>query len=376
MPGPLAGVRVLDLTRLYPGPYATLLLSDLGADVVKVEDPGQGDYLRDLPGMSGQFAALNRGKRSICLDLRAAGGPELLKRLCAASDVLVEGFRPGVLERLGCAPAQLISEIPRLVVCSISGYGQTGPLRERAGHDIGYLAAAGVLARSGLGETPVLPGVQLADFFGGAMQAVVAVLAALLERERTGRGRALDVAMCEGAMQLLLPVLGMLAGGAEPQRRGDDVLSGSRPCYRVYACADGAAVVLGALEPKFWQQFCAAAGRPEWEARQLDAGLSPEMDALFRTRTRAEWLGLFGRADCCLEEVLEPSELRNHPQHAARSLWLSGSRLPRTLPALVATEELSRRAAPALGEHTEEVLRERGFTEAEVAELRRTGVAR
>ena len=376
MPGPLAGVRVLDLTRLYPGPYATLLLSDLGADVVKVEDPQQGDYLRDLPGMAGQFAALNRGKRSICLDLRAPGGPGLLERLCADSDVLVDGFRPGVLERLGCAPEQLVARIPRLVVCSISGYGQTGPLRERAGHDIGYVAAAGVLARNGLGEEPVLPGVQLADFFGGAMQAVVAILAALLERERTGRGRALDVAMCEGAMQLLLPVLGMLAVGADPQRRGDDVLSGSRPCYRVYASGDGGAVVLGALEPKFWQRFCAAVGRPEWEARQLDADLSPEVDALFRTRTRAEWLGLFGRADCGLEEVLEPSELRNHPQHAARSLWLSGSRLPRTLPALVATEDLPRRAAPALGEHTAEVLRERGLAEAEVAELRRTGVVR
>src|SRR3989442_5808248 len=320
MPGPLAGVRVVDLTRLYPGPYATLLLADLGADVVKVEDAGEGDPLRGLPA---QFEALNRGKRSIAIDLKAREGPALLRRLCARADVLVEGFRPGVLERLGCAPAALAAEFPRLVICSLSGFGQTGPLRERAGHDVGYLAASGVLSRCGLGEVPALPGAQLADFLGGGLQAVVAVLAALVERAATGRGRVLDVAMCEGAMQALLPRLA--------DRSSEDVLRGDRPCYRVYACHGGGALALGALEPKFWQRFCSGVGRPEWEGQQFDPSLCTAVDELFLARTRDEWAALLGPLDCCAEPVLRLDELAAHPQHRARSLWLRDGR-PRSLP--------------------------------------------
>src|SRR4051812_5972538 len=221
---PLGGLRVLDLTRLIPGPYCSLVLGDLGAEVVKVEDPHPGDYLRDIsPGM---YAALNRGKRSITLDLKTPEGARTLRALAGRADVLLEGFRPGVFERLGFE--DLLRE-PKGVVCRISGFGQTGPWRDRAGHDITYLALSGVLARNGLQDPPVLPGVQLADLFGGAQQAVIAILAALLERQRSGQGRVLDVAMAEGAMQFILPHLGALHGGEPRQQRGEDVLSGSRP---------------------------------------------------------------------------------------------------------------------------------------------------
>jgi alpha-methylacyl-CoA racemase len=336
--------------------------------VVKVEDRERGDYLRDLDA-GGQFEALNRGKRSLSIDLKSPGGPALLRRLCARTDVLVEGFRPGVLEKLGCGPRALVEENPRLVVCSITGYGQDGPWAGRAGHDIGYVALAGVLARNGLGEAPVLPGVQIADFAGGSLQAVIGILAALYQRERTGRGRALDISMCEGAMQFLVPHLGTLAAGQAPQARGDDVLSGSRPCYRVYACKDGGAVTLGALEPKFWSAFCAAVKKPDWEPRGFDPSLAPEVDALFRTASREEWVARLQPADCCLEPVLEPREVREHPQHRARGAFLPDGNL-RSQPAL--SPPASGRA-PRLGEHSGEVLREHGISPEEIDGLRAAG---
>ena len=361
MPGPLAGVRVLDLTRLYPGPYATLLLSDLGADIIKLEDAGEGDPLRGFPE---QFEALNRGKRSIAVDLKAAEGASLLRRLCSRADVLIEGFRPGVLARLGCAPEALSAEFPRLVVCSVTGFGQTGPLRDRAGHDIGYLAAGGVLSRFGIGDEPVVPGAQIADFFAGGQQAVVAVLAALFERSTTGRGRVLDVAMCEGVMQTLFPQMANASS--------EDVLRGDRPCYRVYICRGGRAIALGALEPKFWHRFCAAVSRPQWEGRQFDASLCTAVDELFLERSLDEWAALLGPADCCAEPVLTVAELRAYPHHRARSLWLADDR-PRTVPALVATEDLPALRAPLHGEHGSEVLREAGLSEAEIATFRDSG---
>jgi crotonobetainyl-CoA:carnitine CoA-transferase CaiB-like acyl-CoA transferase len=373
---PLTGIRVLDLTRLLPGPYATLVLADLGADVVKVEDPSLGDYLRNMPpvtdGGGALFAAINRGKRSLSLDLKAPGAPALLQRLARAADVLVEGFRPGVLARFGCSPDELCAINPRLVVCSITGYGQTGPLRDRAGHDVGYLALGGVLARFAAGQQLTVPGVQIADVFGGGMTAVAGILAALVERARTGRGRAVDVSMTEGAMALLAPHFGGLAAGQSPE--SGDVLSGVMPCYRVYRCKDGRSLSVGALEVKFWQRFCAVLGRPDLEPRAFDRDpqLLRELDALFATRPRDEWAALFAPADCCVEPVLEIDEVLSHPQHAARDLTLEsgGLRLVRSQPALVPTAELPRSRAPSLGEHTDEVLREYGLSDAELTELR------
>ncbi len=326
-----------------PGPYASLVLSDLGADVVKVEDPDPGDYLRAIsPGM---YAALNRGKRSVVLDLKSAAGVADLRRLSAQADVLLESFRPGVLERLGFS--EVLARPGRLIVCRISGFGQGGPWRDRAGHDIGYIALAGVLARNGR-----VPAVQLADLFGGSQNAVAAVLAALFERERTGRGRVLDVAMAQGVTGLLLPHLGeVFSGDAEVP---PNILDGSRPCYRVYACRGGGAYALGALEPKFWQRFCRAVARPEWMHRGMEIGLAPLVDALFAERTRAEWDTVLRPADCCGEPVLEPWELRDHPLFSDAFV----GELPRSYPALVPTDELPRSRAPLHGEHTAEVLAE------------------
>jgi alpha-methylacyl-CoA racemase len=337
---PLDGVRVLDLSRLFPGPYASLVLSDLGADVVKVEDPDPGDYLREIsPGM---FAALNRGKRSLVLDLKAPEGARELRRLCGVADVVVESFRPGVLERLGFA--DLLRAPGRLVICRISGFGQTaGPWRDRAGHDIGYVGLAGVIARNG-----GVPAVQLGDLFAGAQGAVIGVLAALLERGRTGVGRVVDVAMAQGVTGLLLPHLGELPDAPE------NTLDGSRPCYRVYACKGGGEYALGALEPKFWQRFCQAVARPEWADRGFDASLAVSVDELFAGRSRDEWEALLRGADCCGEPVLTPAELRTHPLFA--DAFVAG--LPRTFPALVGNADLPRAAAPSRGQHTAEVLRD------------------
>jgi crotonobetainyl-CoA:carnitine CoA-transferase CaiB-like acyl-CoA transferase len=305
------------------------VLSDLGADVVKIEDPDPGDYLRQVsPAM---FAALNRGKRSVVIDLK--NDPLALRPLCAAADVVVESFRPGVLERL---VPWVLTDFPRLVVCRISGFGQEGPWRDRAGHDIGYLALSGALARAG-----AVPGVQIADLAGG-FTAVSAILAALLERTRSGRGRALDVSMTSAATQFVL-------AADEP-----NVLDGSRPCYRAYRCRGGGRYALGALEPKFWQRFCAAVERPDWLDRALDATLTPEVDALFAARTREEWDALLRPADCCGEPVVELSELRAHPWFAG---LFTGDQL-RTFPALPPSASLPSEPAPTLGEHSAEVLSE------------------
>lgn len=329
-------MRVLDLSRLLPGPYATLALSDLGADVVKVEDPEAGDYLREIsPGM---FAALNRGKRSIALDLKSPEGGAKLRDLCHRADVLVESFRPGVLERLLAPPWP-----ERLVVCRISGFGQSpSPWRERAGHDIGYLALSGVLAHN-----RGVPAVQLADLFGGAQQAIIGVLAALLERERSGRGRTIDISMTIGSTGLLMPYLG--------ESSDENALDGSRPNYRIYACKGGASYALGALEPKFWTRFCEAVGQPDWVERAFDFELVPLVDALFSTRTRDEWDAFLRPFDCCGEPVLSIPELRAHPLFAA---LFAGDR-PRTFPALVPTEALPLSPAPGRGQHgAGEILRE------------------
>ncbi len=248
-----------------------------------------------------------------------------------------------MLERLGLA--DLVADPGRLVICRISGFGQSGPWSDRAGHDIGYAALAGIVARN-----RGVPAVQLGDLFGGAQTAVIAMLAALLERTRTGRGRVVDVAMTQAVTGLLLPHLGEVAVGVV----GENTLDGSRPCYRVYACKDGGAYALGALEPKFWERFCTTVGRADWNERGFDVSLAPVVDALFATRAREEWDTLLRPADCCGEPVLTPSELRGHPVFAG----LFAGDLPRTFPALVATPDLPLRAAPARGQHTLEVLRE------------------
>jgi crotonobetainyl-CoA:carnitine CoA-transferase CaiB-like acyl-CoA transferase len=382
---PLSGLKVLDLSRLLPGPFATLVLADLGADVVKVEEP-DGDPLRATPPLtpagSAAFLALNRNKRSIVLDLREAAGAAALRRLARNADVLVESFRPGVLERLGCGPARLLAENPHLVVCSITGYGQDGPYATLAGHDLDYCAIAGALAVNGTPDRPLPYGVQVADVAGGAWPAVAAILAALVRRATTGQGGVADVSMTEGALAVLALPLAMAAARGTPLARGAEPLSGGSACYRTYRTADGRFVALAALEPRFFARFCEAAGRADLAPRQWeDGGRGPhaDLEALFLTRTRDAWAALGREADCCLAPVLEGNEPREDPQLRARRAFVEvpdgagGSVLGVACPVRLDRAQAPLRPAPRLGADGDEVLREAGFTPSEIEALRATG---
>lgn len=371
--GSLEGARVLDLTRLLPGPYCTLILADLGARVDKLEEPGTGDYLRHMPpsrdGVSGMFRALNRDKRSICIDLKKPEGPALVTRLARHYDVLVEGFRPGVLERLGLGPRALAEANPRLVVCSITGYGQSGELSQRAGHDINYLARAGVLGLTGptLGAPQVF-GVQLADIAGGALWGAIGILSALLERERTGRGRHVDVSMTDGAHAFLTAALGNhFAGGTSA--RGAEPLTGGLAVYRVYETMDGKFISVGALEPKFWAGLSEALGLETDFAALVpgphQAALQEKLAAIFRTRTRDEWMAILASRDTCCEPVLSLAETLNDPHLRSRGLVEGQDVLTPFGP-----RGTTHRPAPAIGQHTDEILAECGIEPDRIAELR------
>jgi len=397
---PLAGVRVLDLSRLLPGGFCSQLLADFGADVVKVEDTGLGDYVRWAPphydgveptSASALFLALNRNKRSIRLDLKKDAGREVLRRLVRDSDVLLESFRPGVLERLGVGYDVLREENPGLVYCAISGYGQTGPLRDRSGHDMNYLGLVGLLGLSGDGDgPPVQAAGQIADLGGGALMAAVGILTALRERDGapgrpgSGQGQVVDVSMADGALSWLALVAGRyLAEGVAP-RRGGLELAGSLVCYRPYECADGW-VTLGALEPKFWGAWCVGVGREDLIERQFErpgSDTHEQVRTIFMERTRAQWEAFAAEHDCCLEPVLELDEALASPLVHAREMVVTIEQPGATGPVrqLGVPVKLSRtpgdhaqRPGPGLGEHTTSVLSEGGFTPAEIDALIESG---
>lgn len=383
MSRPLDGIRVLDLSRLLPGPFLTMVLADLGADVVKVEDPKVGDYLRAFPpsrgGMSGRFLAVNRGKRSLALDLKQPAHHAAFLRMAAQADVVVESFRPGVLARLGLGWDVLSQANPRLVLCSISGYGQTGPYVHRAGHDLNYLGLAGVLAMGaeGPGRPPAMPGVQIADLAGGALWSATGILAALVGRERTGQGAHVDVSMTEGALALLAAELGNLDAGAHPTR-GGEILNGAAACYAVYRTADDRYLSVGALEPKFWIAFNQAIGRKP-DVSELVApparqeAIRAEIAAILATKTRDEWQAIFAAHDACCEPVLELDELADHPQHVARDVFFTVDGGPAGPLRQVRTPLGTPRdpsPPPRLGEHTAAVLADYGFSADEIATLR------
>lgn len=386
---PLAGMRVLDFSRLLPGPYCTLLLADLGADVVKVEDPDGGDSLRSMPPMAGElsalFHALNRNKRSLALRLKGPEGVRALLRLVPNFDVVVEGFRPGVMARLGLSYEVLAQANPRVIVCSLSGYGQQGPLAGRAGHDLTYVARSGVLGYSGDEESVGTPGVQVADI-GGALFAAVGILAAVQERERTGRGRRVDVALCESSLAFLHMHLGArlaLGGLGAPLARGRELLNGGAACYRVYRTRDGRHLAVAALEPKFWTAFCDAVERPDladlgWSSGPEGRRAVEEVQAIVGARTLAEWEQFLAGRDLCCEPVREGDEVLEEPALVARGAFFSlrDEREGRAVGQLRTPLHLGDRpatGAPALGQHTEEVLSEAGFAVEEIAALRGAG---
>ena len=383
---PLAGIRVLDLSRLLPGPFASLVLADMGAQVDKIEDVSGGDYLRHMPPLvgandptSGMFLALNRNKRSASLDLKKPAAQEALLRMVEKSDVLLEQFRPGVLDRLGLSHATLRARNPRLVVCALTGYGQSGPMAKRAGHDVNYLARAGVLGFQGPANgPPQVPGFQLADVSGG-LWSVIGILAALQARATTGEGSIVDVSMVESALGFAAAGYGALLAG-QALERGNDALTGGLAGYATYATKDGQAMSLGALEPKFWLQFCEGVGLEPDMAGMMPGPhqieLKEKLRAIFKTKTRAEWEAFAKERDCCLEPVLTPAEAVKDPQHVARGVFFE---LPSPWGALtqfrtpLTPQDRTHTPPPKQGEHTTAMLREAGYSDAEIAALRAEG---
>jgi crotonobetainyl-CoA:carnitine CoA-transferase CaiB-like acyl-CoA transferase len=392
---PLSGVTVLDLTRLLPGAICTLTLADLGAEVIKVEDPRGGDALRHMPplarGRSVYDWLFNRDKKSLTLDLRVEGSREVLDALCARADVLVESFRPRTARRLGIDALSLRTRHPRLVHCALTGFGQTGPYADHPGHDINFVALAGLLAldHAAPGETPRMPRMLIADIGGGAMSAVAGILAALFAQARTGEGATVDTSMHEGALSwLAFPAARWLVQGGAFEA-SDLPITGREACYNLYRTADGRHLALGALEPKFWQAFCARLGRPDLVPLQHATGaaqdrLLDEVRAILASRTREDWLRLFEGTEACLVPVNSVEEALRDPHVAARRAVLARGevraiRSPVRLTADPAAafeipEPPPPGNPPALGADTDAVLGRAGFDPAARARLRAAGV--
>lgn len=332
-------MRVLDLTRLLPGPAATRHLADLGAEVIKIEDPGPGDYARDMLRTSADraadrpslfFRSLNRGKTELRLDLKREEDRAALIEHVRHADVLIESFRPGVMARLGVGWETLRAANPALVMCSISGYGQDGPLAQAAGHDINYVGYAGMLDQlTTVDGTPIVPNVQIGDLLGGALTAVVGILAALVDAHATGHGRHIDVSMTDSVFAHNLMAFFAVGMRGQASRAGTDLLNGGVPCYGVYRTSDDRFMAVGSLELKFWQTLCDVLGKPEWKDKHWACGqrvggdearaLRDELTVLFRTATQAEWTARFADADCCVTPVLRMEEALQHPLFAERN---------------------------------------------------------
>jgi alpha-methylacyl-CoA racemase len=388
----LSDIRVLDLSRLLPGGFCSLMLADFGAEVLKVEDTGMGDYIRWSPpyyegaddsAKSALYLSLNRGKRSIRINLKEDGGREVLLRLAREYDVLLESFRPGVLDRLGVGYERLREENPGLVYCAISGYGQDGPFRDRSGHDMNYLGLVGLLGLTGeKGGPPVQAGGQIADVGGGALMAAFGIMAALRERERSGEGQLVDVSMADGSLSWLAMIAARYFCDGEVPQRGEPELSGGLICYRPYACSDGW-VTLGALEPKFWQAWCRGVGREDLIERQFErpgGDAHGEVERIFLGRTRDEWQEFATHNDCCLEPVLDLDEALDSELVRAREMVVELDQ-PGAGPIkqLGVPVKLSRTPGkvdapgPALGEHTDDVLTAAGYSPEEIEALKQAG---
>lgn len=384
---PLAGVRVLDLTRLLPGPLATMHLADLGADVVKLEDTGAGDYARELGatrgGDSAYFTLINRNKRGLRLDLKNPAGRDVFLKLAEDADVLVEQFRPGVMQRLGVGYDTLAAANPRLVYCSISGYGQSGPYRDRAGHDINYVGYAGVGDQIGVENgPPVIPNFQIADLLGGSLAPVMGILAALLDARSSGKGRYVDCAMTDAVLaHAVLPLSGLIEEGKPPER-GAATLSGALPGYNVYRTRDQRYLAVGALEKKFWENLCDALDCPELKPDHLvrgkrARGVKLRLAEIFAAQDQSYWVERLADKDCCVSPILTIEEALRDEQFRARGMVLKDSRgepIGIALPLQMSEFTFSvDRGPPGRGEHTDEILREAGYSAADINSLRQSG---
>jgi crotonobetainyl-CoA:carnitine CoA-transferase CaiB-like acyl-CoA transferase len=393
---PLEGIRILDLSRLAPGPYCTMLLGDLGADVLLIEEAGAGAARRqsgarmpDDPtarGRAAAFNALGRNKRSLGLNLKDERARAIFERLCLDTDVVVEGFRPGVVKRLGVDYERLAALNPRLVYCSLSGYGQTGPYAHLVGHDINYISVGGALGVTGWpGTPPAIPMNLIADFAAGGQQAALGIVVALLAREKTGRGQYLDVAMSDGVLSLLSAAASQVFSSGAVPLPGEYLLNGGAPQYNVYETSDGGWISLGSLEPWFWENLCRALGCEDFLADEYNRGRYPEIFGrfreIFRTRTRAEWFSRLRESDICAAPVYRLDEALADPHNVARGMVIELDH-PRFgvikqvgIPTKFSdTPGAVRSPAPLPGQDTDAVLGALGYSAEQIASLRVGGV--
>ena len=376
----LSGIRVLDLTRLLPGPFCSFYLAQLGAEVIKLEEPQGGDYARALaPEL---FTLLNRGKQSVTLDLRQPEAVAVLKKMVAQADVLIESFRPGVMDKLGCGYQDLKLVNPRLVYAALTGYGQTGPYKDRAGHDMNYCAYAGLLDQTGAADgAPGLSNFQSADLAGGALTCALGILAAVTGARASGQGAMVDVGMLDGTLALQALSLATIRTLGESSARGNDMLSGGLANYSIYACADGKHVAMAALEPKFFLNFCNAVGRPDLSAMSLAPGaagatLRTALSELFMTRSRDEWELLLADRDCCVSGIYTPQEALDNPQVKARGMIRMEDGKPLSDLPIKFSDAVgigSSGECPALGADTLNVLTQLGLDEVALAALSASG---
>jgi alpha-methylacyl-CoA racemase len=391
MAGPLKGLNILDFTTLLPGPYATMVLADLGADVLRVVSGTRPDLADFMPpciagtNLSCATASLGRGKRCLALNLKDPRAGAIVLKLIESNDILIEQFRPGVMAKFGLDYETLKAANPSLIYCSLTGYGQTGPLKNRAGHDINYLARSGIMAYSGRKTTgPSLTGMQIADIASGSNNAVIGILAAVVHRQRTGEGQHVDVSMTDGVIAFnALAGAAFLADGTETRREEGFLNGGS--LYDFYETNDGKYLSFGGLEPQFFAVFCQAIGRPDL----IPGGVAPqditrikeEVRAILKEKTRDEWMVLFGKVDACVEPVLTLGEALRDPHVEARGsvveVDLPGGGKVKQLGHPIrysATPPEYRSVGVPAGTHTREILRELGYAESEIDEFEKTGL--
>lgn len=389
MNGPLDGIKVIDCSRLLPGGFCTMLLGDLGADVIKVEEPGRGDYIREFMPFKGEQSymhlVLNRNKRSMTLNLKSSEGVKILKRLVRDADVLVEGFRPGVMDKLGVGYDALKEINPRLVYCAITGYGQTGPYANRPGHDINYMGIAGALEQFGpKNGPPTVPGLTIADIGGGAQMAIIGILAALIARQTTGKGQFIDISMTDGVVYWLSLFAGWYFGTGISPKRGEHMLLGQFPCYAIYPAKDGH-ITVGCLEPHFWANLCRALDREQYIPEQLNIDdtdrIYDDLAGIFRTKTRAEWDGFFADKNVCVGPVYLIDEAMRDLQLMHRNMFTT---IPHesegTVQQLGVPIKFSenpgklRIPPPNLGADTAVILRSAGYVDSEILAFKDLGI--
>jgi crotonobetainyl-CoA:carnitine CoA-transferase CaiB-like acyl-CoA transferase len=394
---PLAGIKVLDLTKLAPGPFCTMILGDLGADVIKIEEPGPPTGRRaeqagkagtegpGVPFSGSPFNALNRNKKSIGLNLKSGPGKEVFRRMVQRADVLVQEYRPGVAERLGIGYEQMSVRNDRLIYCAITGYGQDGPYRNLVGHDLNYIATAGVLSILGrAGQLPTIPHNLIADYAGGGMHAAIGILAALIARTQTGRGQYVDISMMDGSMALMAQSFASFFANGRLPARGETPLDGAIPNYNLYETKDGKIITIGAIEPWFFANLCRALGREDLVEHEYNSARRAEIQesfrAIFRTKTRDEWFEILSRTDVCVGKMNTLDEVEADPQVRARKMIVEldtpeGRKVKQVGISVKLSETPGsiRSLAPTLGQHTEEVMHGLGYSDEQIEKWRADG---